>query len=405
MMIRKIRQNISKGILLFLLVWAGNAIGFGSEPLYTDPMAVNAAAYSSMGAYSGQIDRLPWEELQREGFRLEDKVIDGNRVLLAQREIGSGKQYIIAIAGTESKAGWRRDFDWSLVPFNGSSELQVHKGFYDLAKAILKDSEVTDVLSQGLYKEGNEVILTGHSLGGATALLLGADVLDTWQHGTGNLAVIAFGAPMPGNDAFVKKLDNLPGRAYEMKGDVIPRILQAVSSDYKGSLPIRVKWESKNPYEMLYHSMARYLDEAQRQAGLVYNDTAEPAVKNYYIALPEIRNKADMPESVTVALQKSAAHAFYRTYENEAIVDEQPMLWSETMVKARKLGYGKAVRIELTPDIEKTSKTQSYNIKVTLTVYNTKTGNVMDYQTLMMNRGSYTILPKTVAAISNMAGK
>lgn len=404
-MMKRLRQNVVKGVLLTLLLWLSIVTAMGNTPLQQNPFIVNTAAYAAMAAYTGETESLPGHELEAEGFHVDHKMIASNRVLLAERPIDTGTQYVISIAGTESKAGLKRDLNRKLVPFEGNEELSVHRGFYELSQMILKDEQVQQMLRKGFQSSGNEVIIAGHSLGGAAALLMGAEIMDGWKPPTNQLAVISFGAPVPGNDAFLASLKSLPGSSFEIEGDLIPRILQIVSSGYDGALPIRVKWKSQKPDDMLYHSMPRYMEEAQRQAGLAYDDTAVPVDKVYYIALPELHNEASMPESVTTALKKIGAHAFYRVHKTESVVDETEMPWAEALQKAKKLGYSKAVRIVLVPDVDPMSKTRSYTMKILLTVYDATTGKVLSYNELMMNRGSYTMLPKTMVAITDMARK
>jgi predicted lipase len=101
-----------------------------------------------------------------------------------------------------------------------------------------KDSKiVTTTLPVGTFEEqyqetistGYKIILTGHSLGGAEAVIAAVYAAGKLNHAPD--AVVTYGAPLTGNQAFVDYYGSVVGcgRAlrFTSKGDIIPCIPDA----------------------------------------------------------------------------------------------------------------------------------------------------------------------------------
>ena len=123
---------------------------------------------------------------------------------------------ILAIEGTHDVIGWAVDFlalpMYSHIPFLHPDIGMVHAGFYASALAVLP--QIRPLTAKPFA-------LSGHSLGGALALLLAA-ILS--KEGLPPVKVGAFGPPRAGGDAFVKIITGMPFCAYRNKGDPIPRV-------------------------------------------------------------------------------------------------------------------------------------------------------------------------------------
>ena len=103
----------------------------------------------------------------------------------------------------------------------------VHRGFYQAYKALLPD------LNDLFWADENPVYMTGHSLGGALAVLSGIDL-----DGPGARIVYTFGSPRVGNSLFAHNTDTWPGMHIHHRVvnsvDVVP-MLPFMAMGYKHS--------------------------------------------------------------------------------------------------------------------------------------------------------------------------
>lgn len=152
------------------------------------------------------------------------------------RRIGR-RDILVAWRGTVVPCEWFEDFQSKLDPI-GQGEAKVEHGFLSIytsksdSTRYNKSSASEQVMREVImlvnsYKEkGEEVSLTitGHSLGGALALLnaheAGSTIPDL------PITVISFGAPRVGNLAFKDELDNLGVKTLRIvtKQDLVPRM-------------------------------------------------------------------------------------------------------------------------------------------------------------------------------------
>lgn len=152
------------------------------------------------------------------------------------RRIGR-RDILVAWRGTVAACEWYEDFQRRLDPI-GQNEAKVEHGFLSIytskndttrynktsaSEQVMK--EVTKLVK--FYKEkGEEVSLTitGHSLGGALALLNAYEAASTIPELP--VSVISFGAPRVGNFAFKDELDQLGVKTLRIvaKQDLVPRM-------------------------------------------------------------------------------------------------------------------------------------------------------------------------------------
>ena len=166
----------------------------------------------------------------------------------------------------------------------GEDKIFVHRGFRDYADSALSGG-VKEYLLEELEKNPAETVyITGHSLGGAVALMTAVRLCDAGVN-TDQIKVVTFGAPALGNRNFADAYqDKINLRRIEISGDVIKKSLQVLGYVHFGNLVEYKAKESENHYS---HSMALYL---------------ECALKNYYDSgVPEKfidtdkENKIDTP--------------------------------------------------------------------------------------------------------------
>lgn len=129
------------------------------------------------------------------------------------RELDGAK--VIAFRGTDDPGDWLLDF-MALPTFSYdrgalAKSYFVHHGF-ELAAASLYDK---------LPKDDRPTILTGHSLGGAIALVVGSWLT---QDRRAPVLIVTYGAPRVGFAGFTKSLDGVPVRQYRRGNDPVPTV-------------------------------------------------------------------------------------------------------------------------------------------------------------------------------------
>jgi triacylglycerol lipase len=204
-----------------------------------------------------------------------------SRVFYGFVAVGGGPQTaVVALRGTATDMEWWDDFHWDLVPFtkvtNGG---KVAEGFYDIyntfgtmtpgqqqstpAPATFA-ADVAQAATSGLAGDVDPgdlpVVVTGHSLGGALATLLVADL-------TANTAVNpqawTFASPKTGDAVFAARyaaLTTVSWRIYNQV-DVVPYFpidisdnYQAVTTGYAINSLGKAKWSLS-----CAHSMNTYM--------------------------------------------------------------------------------------------------------------------------------------------------
>jgi len=142
-----------------------------------------------------------------------------------------GKNVVVAIGGTSSFRNLTTDVD---LAFSKACRGNVHRGFEKAAQGVI------GIVAQELknkVKEPGRVWLTGHSLGGAVALLI-AKHLVTGENGLPDPCkpheVVTFGAPMVGDLGFAKRCP-LRDRVIPIANlnDPIPYMPPILGWDYK----------------------------------------------------------------------------------------------------------------------------------------------------------------------------
>jgi triacylglycerol lipase len=132
---------------------------------------------------------------------------------------------ILAFRGTEPEqfADWATDAECALVPCPWKPSLRVHQGFSKALETVWKP--LNDRLRPVAGTE-RALWITGHSLGGALAVLAAHRFAD--ESGASRVAgVYTFGQPRCGDQAFKEDLERgLAGRLWRVVNnrDVVPRV-------------------------------------------------------------------------------------------------------------------------------------------------------------------------------------
>ena len=219
-------------------------------------------AFASFAAYSSDTGALIREELSARGWALEEITAYATKAdakaLLLRRSTAEGRVNILAICGTEDQKDAEIDLRVKLVPFDVTGG-SVHQGFSDYAEVLLGNERIAELLDE-LATTGEKLYLTGHSLGGAAAIMTAARLTERGL--SDRLEVITFGAPAAGDRYFVEHFNGRINIArITVSGDPIKKSLRSLGYTHVGEA---VKYVPAKSIAHFRHKMAVYLDCALR---------------------------------------------------------------------------------------------------------------------------------------------
>ena len=304
-------------------------------------------AVCSLGAYSGDESYLLRSMLAARGWTIE-KLSKRNSLADAKAFLVSkGDVKILAVAGTETLKDVEVDFRAGRVPLNDNVPLDdsvkrpgdkifVHRGFRDYADVVLSDG-LFERLKNSLTANPNEKLyLTGHSLGGSVAIVMGLRLIDAGVD-KNRFAVITFGSMAVGSKALAKSYeDKLDVTRVVMKGDMLKKTTRALGFADFGDV---IKCDSVGGDEHYEHKMAVYLDSMIRDyydAGGTFQHEAQDKVNaSIYVAPVLIEKdhfrKADAKLIVSAINDSLSNHFGQLTFAKPASVniDEKQVFESD----------------------------------------------------------------------------
>ncbi|MQM06001.1 hypothetical protein Taro_038821 [Colocasia esculenta] len=160
------------------------------------------------------------------------------------------REIVVAWRGTVEPSEWFKDAQLGMEPLKGGgvSGANVEQGFQSVYTShgrftTLSASEqvkteirrlVDTYGKEDSWKEGISLTLTGHSLGGALALLSAHDAAASIP-GLSHVSVISFGAPQVGDAAFMEELSKKGVKVLRVvvKGDEVPKLPGIIDSLYE----------------------------------------------------------------------------------------------------------------------------------------------------------------------------
>lgn len=203
--------------------------------------------------------------------------------------------YLVTFRGSASKKDWHINLKTSQVNYGGTSlaEMEklaaaplkekspaVHEGFNSYVDTVLRQSVLdAEGRLQGVFKavaENNNahLILTGHSLGGAAATLLGERLLDLGLPRE-KFTVVTFGAPAIGNTEFAAAYgDRMQLIRVTNMADPIPGSLQTFFGGYK-QFGEQYKYKLSPKRSGVQHDMGMYFDYSVSEYFKAYDKQVE----------------------------------------------------------------------------------------------------------------------------------
>lgn len=138
------------------------------------------------------------------------------------------RMVLIVARGTQEIADWVRDVNATQVP-NEAGIGQAHHGFHEAFKAV-KDFVVPYL--DAFRTNNQKIVVCGHSLGGAIALLMAEWLRNNWSE---DILLYTYGSPRAGDEGFVKGASALTHHRIVNHNDLIPTV-PAPWMDTKGVL-------------------------------------------------------------------------------------------------------------------------------------------------------------------------
>lgn len=145
----------------------------------------------------------------------------------------NGDELVVAIRGSKTLSDWMADLDAGpTVLGDPASRVNVHVGFYRRAMDILWSMERSGGLAHLRASPSARLKLTGHSLGGAVAQILGALVAEQ-RVPLDRIDIYSFGAPPFANEEFSARYGAMPIWRVETTGDTIPNMFNGPLARYR----------------------------------------------------------------------------------------------------------------------------------------------------------------------------
>ena len=152
-------------------------------------------------AYSKQ-EQIKWNEYGLELVSwIENKKSD-TQGFVATRD----KAIYVVWRGSESKKDFQNDASIDKVPFINDGE-KVHIGFKYCWESVVGDTyDAIDTALENLQGETTDIVVCGHSLGGAVATLYAHSIKKHYPHY--NVKCVTIGSPRVGNKTFKDNYDS-----------------------------------------------------------------------------------------------------------------------------------------------------------------------------------------------------
>ena len=234
-------------------------------------------ALSSSAAYQGEVGELAKNFFEARGWKLDKFENPSEKInvkihFMSKTESDGEVKKVFFITGTEDLDDIGIDIKVKPVPLDDADQsILVHKGFKSYADAALSDGILNFLVEYINSHTQEKIYITGHSLGGAIAMMTAVRLVDAGAN-MDNVKVVTFGAPAVGNKYFAEKYkDKIHLTRVVMSNDVIKNSTEIFGYAHFGEV---VKFQPIKSSTQNEHAISLYLDCAIRKlydAGLKIN--------------------------------------------------------------------------------------------------------------------------------------
>ncbi|KAJ7980222.1 Lipase [Quillaja saponaria] len=203
-------------------------------PIYNHTLATILVEYASAVYMSDLTELFTWtcskcDDLTK-GFEIIELVVDIQHCL--QGFVGVAKDLnaiVIAFRGTQESSiqNWIEDLFWKQLDLNypDMPDAMVHLGFYHAYhNTTIRPSILNAVKRAKKFYGDINIMVTGHSMGGAMAAFCGLDLVV--NHKAHNVQVMTFGQPRIGNAVFASYYGELVPNTIRVTNDhdIVPHL-------------------------------------------------------------------------------------------------------------------------------------------------------------------------------------
>lgn len=420
-------------LLLFFTLFMFNNLSFATPDLKLTPEQearyIVVAATTCLSSYSGRVSDIFFDHQGDFGWDAvgyTGKTTDAESHFIVSFRYDSELDrniYIVCFRGSESKKDWQLNFQTKKVIYGGNSPEEfeaiansqnpheknlpmVHKGFHKYVQsafsiAITPPTNSEKKLLSDILKEDPKAFLltTGHSLGGAAATLFAARLIDMGIDPK-KIAVVTFGAPAVGNQAFADKFQNQINllRVVNRK-DFVPSSLRTLFGEYihfGQELIFKTNLQRVTPIELhsttLYFtlSLKNYFDKfhAAVLRGSIepfkteVKNPAKPHVALYTMLTPELVAHPDA--TYMYSIMSEQYQNFFPSYTllpDKTLDNTKRLNINGFLTAAKNVQADYALLVKLAN--KKVSNSEEGKVLVVLEAifYNVKTGQLENYST------------------------
>lgn len=347
------------------------------------------AAYASLAAYESETDDLAERTLRGSGWSLQRIKTEHGRFIIGTYQDGTHTVGMIGIAGTERKSDVLLNLRSDLVALDNSDYGRVHEGYQKIAEEVF----TAPLTQQMLAALPQRVIITGHSLGGAVAHLVGMKCANGGAVSRQQLRIITFASPDMGDKKLLDALAHYPSVNYVMNADVIPNLIHWLGKGY-GTNPNDVQWDIHTPPIRFPHAMIRFLDEAWYQSALTFPTVLQSRKQSeIYVSSPEIEERISMSPELRRAYRSTAIRSInlpkgmsvYREYQQQTL--------SQACKQARAQGARELIWLPLAVYPDKENPLRTYGLQVSIVRYDLEKCEVRSWESHVLKQGKYTLFP------------